>query len=203
MTLPQFRGMHNTDISRKQTLVEYGFRLPSALDNRPLDFDELNDKVKNAVYFSATPNDYELNLVGNHVVEQIIRPTGLIDPKVEIRPTLNQIEDLIKELQIQQKHNERAFITVMTIKMAESLTEYLKQRGIKTAYLHNELKTLERSKIINDLRKGVYDCIVGINLLREGLDVPEVSLVAILDADKTGLFRNERSLIQTIGRAAR
>lgn len=203
MTLPQFRGMHNTDISRKQTLVEYGFRLPSALDNRPLDFDELNDKVKNAVYFSATPNDYELNLVGNHVVEQIIRPTGLVDPKVEIRPTLNQIEDLIKELQIQQKHNERAFITVMTIKMAESLTEFLKQRGIKTAYLHNELKTLERSKIINDLRKGVYDCIVGINLLREGLDVPEVSLVAILDADKTGLFRNERSLIQTIGRAAR
>lgn len=203
MTLPQFRGMHNTDISRKQTLVEYGFRLPSALDNRPLDFDELNDKVKNAVYFSATPNDYELNLVGNHVVEQIIRPTGLVDPKVEIRPTLNQIEDLIKELQIHQKHNERAFITVMTIKMAESLTEFLKQRGIKTAYLHNELKTLERSKIINDLRKGVYDCIVGINLLREGLDVPEVSLVAILDADKTGLFRNERSLIQTIGRAAR
>ena len=203
MTLPQFRGMHNTDISRKQTLVEYGFRLPSALDNRPLDFDELNDKVKNAVYFSATPNDYELDLVGNHVVEQIIRPTGLVDPKVEIRPTMNQIEDLIKELQIQQKHNERAFITVMTIKMAESLTEFLKQRGIKTAYLHNELKTLERSKIINDLRKGVYDCIVGINLLREGLDVPEVSLVAILDADKTGLFRNERSLIQTIGRAAR
>ncbi|MBQ5543652.1 MAG: excinuclease ABC subunit B [Mycoplasmataceae bacterium] len=203
MTLPQFRGMHNTDISRKRTLVEYGFRLPSALDNRPLDFDEINDKLCNAIYFSATPNDYELNLVNNKVVEQIIRPTGLVDPKIEIKPTLNQIEDLISQLQEQKKKNERTFVTVMTIKMAESLTEFLKQRGIKVAYLHNELKTLQRTKIINDLRKGIYDVVVGINLLREGLDVPEVSLIAIFDADKPGLFRNERSLIQMIGRAAR
>lgn len=203
MTLPQFRGMHNTDISRKTTLVEYGFRLPSALDNRPLDFDEINDKLCNAIYFSATPNDYELNLVNNKVVEQIIRPTGLVDPKIEIKPTLNQIEDLISQLQEQKKKNERTFVTVMTIKMAESLTEFLKQRGIKVAYLHNELKTLQRTKIINDLRKGIYDVVVGINLLREGLDVPEVSLIAIFDADKPGLFRNERSLIQMIGRAAR
>lgn len=203
MTLPQFRGMHNTDISRKTTLVEYGFRLPSALDNRPLDFDEINDKLCNAIYFSATPNDYELNLVNNKVVEQIIRPTGLVDPKIEIKPTLNQIEDLISQLQEQKKKNERTFVTVMTIKMAESLTEFLKQRGIKVAYLHNELKTLQRTKIINDLRKGIYDVVVGINLLREGLDVPEVSVIAIFDADKPGLFRNERSLIQMIGRAAR
>ena len=203
MTLPQFRGMHNTDISRKTTLVEYGFRLPSALDNRPLDFDEINDKLCNAIYFSATPNDYELNLVNHKVVEQIIRPTGLVDPKIEIKPTLNQIEDLISQLQEQKKKNERTFVTVMTIKMAESLTEFLKQRGIKVAYLHNELKTLQRTKIINDLRKGIYDVVVGINLLREGLDVPEVSLIAIFDADKPGLFRNERSLIQMIGRAAR
>ena len=203
MTLPQFRGMHNTDISRKRTLVEYGFRLPSALDNRPLDFDEINDKLCNAIYFSATPNDYELNLVNHKVVEQIIRPTGLVDPKIEIKPTLNQIEDLISQLQEQKKKNERTFVTVMTIKMAESLTEFLKQRGIKVAYLHNELKTLQRTKIINDLRKGIYDVVVGINLLREGLDVPEVSLIAIFDADKPGLFRNERSLIQMIGRAAR
>ena len=203
MTLPQFRGMHNTDISRKTTLVEYGFRLPSALDNRPLDFDEINDKLCNAIYFSATPNDYELNLVNHKVVEQIIRPTGLVDPKIEIKPTLNQIEDLISQLQEQKKKNEKTFVTVMTIKMAESLTEFLKQRGIKVAYLHNELKTLQRTKIINDLRKGIYDVVVGINLLREGLDVPEVSLIAIFDADKPGLFRNERSLIQMIGRAAR
>lgn len=203
MTLPQFRGMHNTDISRKNTLVEYGFRLPSALDNRPLDFEELNKKIKHAIYFSATPNDYELNLVNHEVVEQIIRPTGLTDPTIEIHPTLNQIEDLISELKKQKDKNERTFVTVMTIKMAESLTEFLKQRNIKVAYLHNELKTLQRTKIINDLRKGIYDCVVGINLLREGLDVPEVSLVAIFDADKPGLFRNERSLIQTIGRAAR
>lgn len=203
MTLPQFRGMYNTDISRKKTLVEYGFRLPSALDNRPLSFEELNDKISNAIYFSATPHEYELQLVNNKVVEQIIRPTGLVDPIIEIKPTLNQIEDLIAELQKQKEKNERTFVTVMTIKMAESLTEYLKQRNIKVAYLHNELKTLQRTKIINDLRKGIYDVVVGINLLREGLDVPEVSLVAIFDADKPGLFRNERSLIQTIGRAAR
>lgn len=203
MTLPQFRGMHNTDISRKTTLVEYGFRLPSALDNRPLDFDEINDKLCNAIYFSATPNDYELDLVNNKVVEQIIRPTGLVDPIIEVKPTLNQVEDLIAQLQQQKQKNERTFVTVMTIKMAESLTEFLKQRNIKVAYLHNELKTLQRTKIINDLRKGIYDVVVGINLLREGLDVPEVSLVAIFDADKPGLFRNERSLIQMIGRAAR
>ncbi len=203
ITLPQFRGMHNTDISRKKTLIEYGFRLPSALDNRPLSFDEINNKIKNAIYISATPNDYELDLVNHQVIEQIIRPTGLIDPVIEVKPTKNQVEDLIVELQQLHKKNERAFITVMTIKMAESLTEYLKHRDIKVAYIHNELKTLQRTKIINDLRKGIYDCVVGINLLREGLDVPEVSLVAIFDADKTGLFRSERSLIQMIGRAAR
>lgn len=203
MTIPQVRGMYNTDRSRKETLVKYGFRLPSALDNRPLNFKEFNDKLDNVIYVSATPNDYEIEQSHNCVVEQIVRPTGLLDPKIEIHSSKYQIDDLVVELQKQVKKKERTFITVLTIKMAESLTEYLQKQKFKVAYLHNELKTLDRAKIINDLRRGKYDVLVGINLLREGLDVPEVSLVAIVDADKPGFFRNEKALLQTFGRAAR
>ncbi len=203
VTLPQVRGMYNGDRSRKQVLVDYGFRLPSALDNRPLKFDEFKDKINQAIYVSATPGDYELELVNKKVVEQIIRPTGLLDPTVEIRPSKNQIDDLIKEINKRQELNERVLITTLTIKMSEELTNYLKNLDIKVAYLHSEVKTLERVKIIRDLRLGVYDVLVGINLLREGLDIPEVSLVAILDADKQGFLRSDRSLIQTIGRCSR
>ncbi|EOA07357.1 Excinuclease ABC subunit B [Mycoplasma yeatsii 13926] len=203
ISLPQIRGMYNTDRSRKTTLVEYGFRLPSALDNRPLNFDEFNSLLHQVIYTSATPGDYELDQVNNHVVQQIIRPTGLLDPIVEIRPTTNQIDDIINEIHNRRKVNERVFITTLTIRMSEDLTNYLQQRDIKVAYLHSELKTLERSEILNDLRKGVYDVVVGVNLLREGLDLPEVSLICILDADKQGFLRNYRSLIQTIGRVAR
>ncbi|KNG79813.1 excinuclease ABC subunit UvrB [Mycoplasma sp. HU2014] len=203
ISLPQIRGMYNTDRSRKTTLVEYGFRLPSALDNRPLNFDEFNSLLHQVIYTSATPGDYELEQVNNHVVQQIIRPTGLLDPIVEIRPTTNQIDDIINEIHNRRKVNERVFITTLTIRMSEDLTNYLQQRDIKVAYLHSELKTLERSEILNDLRKGVYDVVVGVNLLREGLDLPEVSLICILDADKQGFLRNYRSLIQTIGRVAR
>lgn len=203
MTIPQVRGMYNTDRSRKETLVKYGFRLPSALDNRPLNFKEFNDKLDNVIYVSATPNDYEIEKSHNCVVEQIVRPTGLLDPKIEIHSSKYQIDDLVVELQKQIKKKERTFITVLTIKMAESLTEYLQKQKFKVAYLHNELKTLDRAKIVNDLRRGKYDVLVGINLLREGLDVPEVSLVAIIDADKPGFFRNEKALLQTFGRAAR
>lgn len=203
MSLPQIRGMYNTDRSRKETLIEYGFRLPSALDNRPLNFEEFNNKLKHAIFVSATPNEYEINLSNNEIVEQIVRPTFLLDPKIEIRKKENQIDDLINELFIQKEKNNKTFITVMTIRMAEDLTEYLKQRNIKVAYLHNELKTLQRTKIINDLRNDIFDVIVGINLLREGIDVPEVSLVCIFDADKPGFFRGYKALIQTIGRAAR
>lgn len=203
MTIPQVRGMYNTDRSRKETLVKYGFRLPSALDNRPLNFKEFNDKLDNVIYVSATPNDYEIEKSHNCVIEQIVRPTGLLDPKIEIHSSKYQIDDLVIELQKQVKKKERTFITVLTIKMAESLTEYLQKQKFKVAYLHNELKTLDRAKIINDLRRGKYDVLVGINLLREGLDVPEVSLVAIIDADKPGFFRNEKALLQTFGRAAR
>lgn len=203
MTIPQVRGMYNTDRSRKETLVKYGFRLPSALDNRPLNFKEFNDKLDNVIYVSATPNDYEIEKSHNCIVEQIVRPTGLLDPKIEIHSSKYQIDDLVIELQKQVKKKERTFITVLTIKMAESLTEYLQKQKFKVAYLHNELKTLDRAKIINDLRRGKYDVLVGINLLREGLDVPEVSLVAIIDADKPGFFRNEKALLQTFGRAAR
>ncbi|UWD35166.1 excinuclease ABC subunit UvrB [Mycoplasma cottewii] len=203
ISLPQIRGMYNTDRSRKTTLVEYGFRLPSALDNRPLNFDEFNSLLHQVIYTSATPGDYELDQVNNHVVQQIIRPTGLLDPIVEIRPTTNQIDDIINEIHNRKKVNERVFITTLTIRMSEDLTNYLQQRDIKVAYLHSELKTLERSEILNDLRKGVYDVVVGVNLLREGLDLPEVSLICILDADKQGFLRNYRSLIQTIGRVAR
>lgn len=203
VTLPQVRAMYNGDRMRKQTLVDYGFRLPSALDNRPLKFEEFEQKINQAIYISATPGDYELSLTNNEVVESIIRPTGLLDPTIEVKPTKNQIDDLINEINIRVQKNERGLITTLTIKMAEELTNYLKSLNMKVAYLHSEVKTFERLKIIRDLRLGKYDTLVGINLLREGLDIPEVSLIAIMDADKQGFLRSERSLIQTIGRAAR
>lgn len=203
VTFPQIRGMYNGDRSRKETLVEYGFRLPSALDNRPLRFDEFENLMPLTICTSATPGDYELQRANNEVVEQIIRPTGLLDPEVEVRKTLGQIDDLIYEIKKRIENNERVMIVTLTIRMAEDLTAFLKDKGIKVAYLHNETKTLERSEIIYQLRKGKYDVLVGINLLREGLDIPEVSLIAILDADKEGFLRSARSLIQVIGRAAR
>ena len=203
VTLPQVRGMYNGDRMRKQTLVDYGFRLPSALDNRPLKFEEFESKINQAIYVSATPGDYELEKTNNQYVEQIIRPTGLLDPVIEVRKSEGQIDDIIAEIKDRIKKNERVLITTLTIRMSEELTNYLKEMNIKVAYLHSEIKTLERLKIIHDLRSGVYDCIVGINLLREGLDIPEVSLICILDADKQGFLRSTRSLIQTIGRAAR
>jgi excinuclease ABC subunit B len=202
VTLPQVRGMYNGDRARKTTLVEYGFRLPSALDNRPLKFDEFESKINQAIYISATPGDYELELAQNKV-DQIIRPTGLLDPTIEIKPSLGQIDDLVGEIKSRIEKNERVLITTLTIRMAEELTNYLKELDIKVAYLHSEVKTLDRLKTIRELRLGTYDCIVGINLLREGLDIPEVSLIAILDADKEGFLRSTRSLIQTIGRCAR
>jgi excinuclease ABC subunit B len=203
VTLPQVRGMYNGNKMRKQTLIDYGFRLPSAADNRPLTFEEFENKINQALFVSATPGDYELDLVNQHTVEQIIRPTGLLDPIIEVRETEGQIDDLINEINIRKEKNQRVLITTLTIRMAEELTNYLKDIGIKVAYLHNEVKTLDRLKIIHDLRIGKYDVIVGINLLREGLDIPEVSLIAIMDADKQGFLRSDRSLIQTIGRAAR
>ena len=203
VTLPQVRAMYNGDRMRKQTLVDYGFRLPSALDNRPLKFEEFEEKINQAIYVSATPGDYELEKTNNKFVEQIIRPTGLLDPIIEVRKSEGQIDDIINEINDRIKKNERVLITTLTIRMSEELTNYLKEMNIKVAYLHSEVKTLERLKIIHDLRSGVYDCIVGINLLREGLDIPEVSLICILDADKQGFLRSTRSLIQTIGRAAR
>ena len=203
VTLPQVRGMYNGDKARKEVLVNYGFRLPSALDNRPLKFDEFESKINQVICVSATPGDYELEKTNYKFVEQIIRPTGLLDPIIEVRKSKNQIDDLVNEINNQINKNERTLITTLTIRMAEELTNYLKKIDIKVAYLHTEVKTLERLRIINDLRKGKYDVLVGINLLREGLDIPEVSLVAILDADKQGFLRSERSLIQTIGRAAR
>jgi len=203
MTIPQIRGMYFGDRSRKESLVNYGFRLPSALDNRPLNFDEFEGKIKQAIYVSATPADYEKNKAKGLIVEQIVRPTGLLDPTIEIKPTQNQILTLCEELDKQIKNGERTIVTVLTIKMAENLTKFLKEKKYKVAYLHNELKTLERDKVINALRKGIYDVIVGINLLREGLDVPEVSSVVIFDADKPGLFRSRDALIQTFGRTAR
>lgn len=201
VTLPQIRGMYEGDHNRKQTLVDYGFRLQAALDNRPLNFDEFMSKVNQAIFISATPGDYELGLVDNQVVEQIIRPTNLLDPEIEIRPTTNQIDDIINE--IKQVVPNKVLITTLTKKMAEDLTQYLQVHGIKVAYLHSDITTIDRVKIINDLRCDKYDCIVGINLLREGLDIPEVSRVLILDADKQGFLRSKTSLIQTIGRAAR
>ena len=203
VTLPQVRAMYNGDRMRKQTLVDYGFRLPSALDNRPLKFEEFEEKINKVVYVSATPGDYELEKTNNVVTEQIIRPTGLLDPEIEVRPSKNQIDDIIEEIKKRIERNERVLITTLTIRMSEELTNYLKELNIKVAYLHSEVKTLERLKIIKDLREGTYDVIVGINLLREGLDIPEVSLICILDADKQGFLRSTRSLIQTIGRAAR
>ena len=203
VTLPQVKAMYNGDRMRKQALVDYGFRLPSALDNRPLKFEEFEGKIKDVIYVSATPGDYELEKCNNRVVEQIIRPTGLLDPVIDVRPTKNQIDDLVSQINSQIDKNERTLITTLTIRMAEELTVYLKKLDIKVAYLHNEIKTLERLQIIHDLRSGKYDVVVGINLLREGIDIPEVSLIAIMDADKQGFLRSERSLIQTIGRAAR
>ena len=203
VTLPQVKGMYNGDRARKQNLVDYGFRLPSALDNRPLKFEEFESKINQAIYVSATPGDYELSLVDNHYVEQIIRPTGLLDPIIEVRTSKNQIDNLVEEINKRKERNERVLVTTLTIKMAEELSNYLKDIDIKVAYLHNEIKTLQRMKIIRDLRLGVYDVVVGINLLREGIDIPEVSLIAIMDADKQGFLRSDRSLIQTIGRCAR
>ncbi|MDD6277938.1 MAG: excinuclease ABC subunit UvrB [Mycoplasma sp.] len=203
VTIPQVRAMYNGDRMRKQTLVDYGFRLPSALDNRPLKFEEFNEKINEVIYVSATPGDYELSLTGGKYIEQIIRPTGLLDPTIEVKKTEGQIDDIVSQINLCKEKNERVLITTLTIKMSEELTDYLKNLNIKVAYLHNEIKTLDRLKIIHDLRCGKYDCIVGINLLREGLDIPEVSLICILDADKQGFLRSTRSLIQTIGRAAR
>jgi len=203
VSLPQIRGMYNGDRARKETLVEYGFRLPSALDNRPMKFEEWEEINEQRIYVSATPGDYELEKTNGHYAEQIIRPTGLLDPRVEVRETNGQIDDLINEINLNIEKHERTLITTLTVKMAEDLCDYLKKQDLRVAYLHHETKTLERSQIIHDLRKGDYDVLVGINLLREGLDIPEVSLIVILDADKEGFLRSERSLIQTIGRAAR
>ena len=201
-TMPQVRGMYNGDRARKQMLIDYGFRLPSALDNRPLKLAEFEKHVNQVVYMSATPGPYEMAQT-DHVVQQIIRPTGLLDPTIEVRPVMGQIDDLVGEINKRIEKHERVFVTTLTKKMSEDLTDYLKDLGLKVKYLHSDIKTLERTRIIRDLRLGKFDVLVGINLLREGLDVPEVSLVAILDADKEGFLRNERSLIQTIGRAAR
>lgn len=203
MTMPQIRGMYNGDRARKEVLVDYGFRLPSAVDNRPLKLEEFEGKVNQILYISATPGPYELELTDGEVTQQIIRPTGLLDPIIEVRPIEGQIDDLVKEINLRSERNERVFITTLTKKMSEDLTDYLKELDIKVKYLHSDIKTLERTEILRDLRLGIFDVLVGINLLREGLDVPEVSLVAILDADKEGFLRSERALVQTIGRAAR
>lgn len=203
VTLPQVRGMYNGDRARKMNLVDYGFRLPSALDNRPLKYEEFEKKINQAIYVSATPGDLELEHTNNQYVEQIIRPTGLLDPTIEVRKTEGQIDDLVGEINERINKDERILVTTLTIRMAEELTNYLKELDIKVAYLHSEVKTLERMQIIHDVRAGKYDVLVGINLLREGLDIPEVSLIAILDADKEGFLRSNRSLIQTIGRCAR
>lgn len=203
VTVPQVRAMWGGDRSRKENLVEYGFRLPSALDNRPLKFDEFEGLTNQVVYVSATPADYELTLTGGEVVEQIIRPTGLLDPEIDVRPSANQIDDLLEEIDIRVKKEERVLVTTLTKRMAEELTKFLERAGVKVRYIHSEVNTLDRVEILRELRLGIFDVLVGVNLLREGLDLPEVSLVAILDADKEGFLRNQRSLIQTIGRAAR
>jgi excinuclease ABC subunit B len=202
-SVPQLRGMYNGDRSRKETLVNYGFRLPSAMDNRPLKFDEWEARAGQRIYVSATPGPYELEQTGGEFIEQVIRPTGLIDPVVDIRPVKGQIDDLLEEVRVRVERKERVLVTTLTKKMSEDLTDYYSDIGVKVRYLHSEIETLERIKILRDLRKGEFDVLVGINLLREGLDLPEVSLVAILDADKEGFLRSESSLIQTIGRAAR
>jgi excinuclease ABC subunit B len=202
MTLPQIHGMYHGDISRKQTLVDYGFRLPSALDNRPLSFEEFEERINQVIYVSATPGEYEYKC-SEQIVEQLIRPTGLLEPTVEIKPTKGQIDDLIHQIRVRVEKGERCLVTTLTKRMAEELADYLREMDIKTHYLHSEIDTLERVEILRDLRLGVYDVVVGINLLREGLDLPEVSLVAILDADKEGYLRSKEALIQTMGRAAR
>ena len=202
-SLPQVRGMYNGDQSRKRTLVEFGFRLPSAINNRPMTFEEFESVQNQTIYVSATPGDYELEKVNNKIIEQIIRPTGLLDPTIEIKPSKGQVDDLIEQIRERQARNERVLITTLTVKMAEELTSYLQEMEIKVAYLHHETKTLERIEILRDLRLGKYDVVIGINLLREGLDLPEVSLIAILDADKEGFLRSKRSLVQVVGRAAR
>jgi len=203
VTIPQLKGMYRGDRSRKETLVEYGFRLPSALDNRPLKFEEFESHINQIIFVSATPADYELEKCNGEVVEQIIRPTGLVDPEIVVKPAKNQVDDLISEINKVIERNERVLVTTLTKRMAENLSDYLKELGIKSIYFHSEIDTLERIEIIKELRKGTYDVLIGINLLREGLDIPEVSLVAILDADKEGFLRSRTSLIQTIGRAAR
>ena len=203
IAIPQLRGMYRGDRSRKETLVEYGFRLPSALDNRPLTFEELGEKIFRVIYVSATPGDYEIETAGGRVVEQIIRPTGLIDPRVIVKPAGDQVDDLLDEIRVREKRKERVLVTTLTKRMAEDLTDYYSDLGVKVRYLHSDISTMDRVEIIRDLRLGVFDVLIGINLLREGLDLPEVSLVAILDADKEGFLRSERSLIQTCGRAAR
>jgi excinuclease ABC subunit B len=202
MTLPQIRGMYHGDVSRKQTLVDYGFRLPSALDNRPLRFEEFNQHINRVIYVSATPKPYEYER-SEQVVEQLVRPTGLLEPTVEVKPVKGQIDDLVHQIRTRVADGERCLVTTLTKRMAEELSDYLKEMEIKTHYLHSEVDTLERVEILRDLRLGVYDVVVGINLLREGLDLPEVSLVAILDADKEGYLRSQEALIQTMGRAAR
>jgi excinuclease ABC subunit B len=203
IAIPQIQAMYKGDRSRKKTLVEYGFRLPSALDNRPLKFEEFNSRISQVVYVSATPSDYEILKANNELVEQIVRPTGLIDPVIDVRKAKNQVDDLLEEIQKRQDRHERVLVTTLTKRMAEDLTEYYSDMGIKVQYLHSDIGTLERMDIIHDLRKGKFDVLIGINLLREGLDIPEVSLVAILDADKEGFLRSARSLIQTCGRASR
>jgi excinuclease ABC subunit B len=203
VTVPQIGGMYRGDRSRKETLVEYGFRLPSALDNRPLNFQEFEALTQSVVYVSATPGNYELEKAGGVVVEQLIRPTGLMDPEVIVRPAGQQVDELLEEIRVRIAKNERVLVTTLTKKMAEDLTDYYQELGLRVRYLHSDIETIERVDIIRDLRRGEFDVLVGINLLREGLDLPEVSLVGILDADKEGYLRSERSLIQTIGRAAR
>ncbi len=203
VTIPQIRAMYGGDFSRKQNLVTYGFRLPAALDNRPLKFEEFENVTGQTIYVSATPGDYELQRSEGVVVEQIIRPTGLLDPEIEVRPTANQIDDLLEEIRIRSERDERILVTTLTKRMAEELDAYLRKIGFRATYIHSDVDTLERIQILDDFRKGIYDVLVGVNLLREGLDLPEVSLVAIIDADKEGFLRNHRSLTQTAGRAAR
>jgi excinuclease ABC subunit B len=202
-TIPQIRGMYAGDRARKETLVDYGFRLPSCLDNRPLKFNEFNRMVKQVVFVSATPSEYELTLSGNKVVQQVIRPTGLIDPEIIVKPTAGQIEDLILQIKLRAKNNQRVLVTTLTKRSSEDLAGYLTEQGIRVKYLHSEIQTIQRSVILKELREKKFDCLVGINLLREGLDLPEVSLVAILDADKEGFLRSATTLIQVGGRAAR
>ena len=202
-TVPQLQGMYHGDRSRKETLVKFGFRLPSALDNRPLTFEEFENRVHQLIYVSATPGPYELTKTSGAVIEQIIRPTGLVDPEVDVRPIRGQVDDLLHEIRLRAERNERVLVTTLTKRMSEDLAEHYTEAGVKCAYLHSEISTLDRVKILRDLRRGVYDALIGINLLREGLDLPEVSLVAILDADKEGFLRSAGSLIQTMGRAAR